>query len=177
LPFTRVVTVAVLQPAHSGTLPGGPPSAIRDIRLRRNRLLLSASEFCAYYHPVRAIRFATNGEICPSDGLAHSTSFDLGWRSSRFRDFPVFRPCVTPALATSTLTRVARFQTTHTRRVASLTPRLPTATVKATVDPRTSSQRIPSCNHTLTGPVQHRLQSLSKCVRSNAGQFRFVYPA
>ncbi len=47
LPFTRVVTVAVLQPARSGTLPGGLPSAIRDIRLRRNWLLLSASEFCA----------------------------------------------------------------------------------------------------------------------------------
>ena len=119
----------------------------------------------------------TNGEILPWDGLAHSTSFDLGWRSSRFRDFPVFRPCVTPALATSTLTRVARFQTTYTRRIASLMPAFPTATVKATVDPRTSSQRIPSCNHIPTGPVQHRLQSLSKCARSNAGRFRSVYPA
>ena len=114
------------------------------IRSRSNRLLLSASRFCAYYHPVAQYVCERTARIRPSDGLAHTTSFDLGWRSIRFRDFPVFRPCVTPALATSTLTRVARFQITYTRRIASLMPAFPTATVKATVDPRTSSQRIPS---------------------------------
>ena len=33
LPFTRVVTVAVPQSGHSGTLARGRPSAIQDIRL------------------------------------------------------------------------------------------------------------------------------------------------
>ena len=55
-----------------------------------------------------------------SDGLAHATPFDLGWRSRRVRDFPVSRPCVIPALATSTRSPQSPFQTTHTRRITSL---------------------------------------------------------
>jgi hypothetical protein len=110
----------------------------------------------------------------PSDRSAHISCFDLGRRSRRFHDFPVSRPCVNPAIATSTRTRVLRLQTTHTRRIAALMPAFPTAIAKATVDPRTSSQRIPSSTQTPTGLVQHTWRSSSKCARSNAGRFRFV---
>jgi hypothetical protein len=70
----------------------------------------SVFHLCAYHRPFRAkglfgertTRFLSR----PSEGLAHITPFDLGWRSRRLRDFPVSRPCVIPAMATSTLTRV-----------------------------------------------------------------------
>ena len=148
------------------------------IRSRSNKPQSTASHR-AYHFPVRVSFFANesrDSSLGPRIFQRVSLPVDLALRSRRFRDFPVSRPCVTPAIATATLMRLRRSQSTHTRRIAALMPGVATATVMAMADPRTSSQRIPSSNHTPTDPDQHTWRSLSKSVRSNAGQLRSASP-
>jgi hypothetical protein len=153
----------------------------KGIRSRGNKVSSSACQFRRYHDPVRAIVLIAieqeDSFLGPRIGQRISLPLILGRHSRRFRDFPAFRPCVTPTLATSTRTRVLRSQTTLTRRIAALTSTFPTAKVKARVDPRTSSQRIPSSNHTPTDPVRHTWRSSSKSARSNAGRLRSACPA